>query len=40
MRLQRVNEILEKLVGDYELRAATHLISKTNGHGGKLPKLE
>lgn len=39
-RLRDLNETLEKLVDDYEHRSAIHQISKTNGHGGKLPDLE
>jgi Lon protease-like protein len=39
-RLREVNEILEKLAKDYELRAVVHQVAKKNGHGGKLPKIE
>ncbi len=39
-RLRKVNEILDKLADDYERRAELHLLAKTNGHGGKLPKIE
>jgi ATP-dependent Lon protease len=37
-RLRQVNEILEKLAKDYEYRAAIYQLTRTNGHGGSLPK--
>jgi ATP-dependent Lon protease len=40
VRLRQVNEILEKLTNEFERRAAVHQTAKTNGHCGKLPKLE
>jgi hypothetical protein len=39
-RLQQVNDILEKLTNEYERRAIVHQRAKTNGHCGKLPRLE
>jgi Lon protease-like protein len=40
IRLRQVNEILEKLTNEYERRAAVHQMARTNGHCGKLPRLE
>jgi ATP-dependent Lon protease len=38
-RLRQVNDILKKLTDEYERRAATHQVARTNGHCGKVPKL-
>ena len=38
-RLEQVNEIMERLVKEYEKKAVVHHIAKKNGHGGKLPDL-
>jgi Lon protease-like protein len=38
-RLRNINEILQKLTDEYERRAATHQIARTNGHCGRVPKL-
>ena len=38
-RLRRVHQILSELVVDYERRAVVKKISRSNGHGGKLPEL-
>jgi Lon protease-like protein len=38
-RLRRIHEMLSELVVDYERRAAMKKISRSNGHGGKLPEL-
>jgi ATP-dependent Lon protease len=38
-RLRQVNDILQKLTDEYERRAATHQVARTNGHCGKAPKL-
>jgi ATP-dependent Lon protease len=40
VRLRQVNDILEKLTNEYETRATVHQKAKTNGHCGKLPRLE
>jgi Lon protease-like protein len=39
-RLRQVNEVLEKLAADYEVRAAIHQVARKNGRGGKPPKIE
>jgi Lon protease-like protein len=38
-RLRQVHKILSELVVDYERRAVMKKISRSNGHGGKLPEL-
>ncbi|MBK6796831.1 MAG: LON peptidase substrate-binding domain-containing protein [Acidobacteria bacterium] len=38
-RLDYLNSILENLARDYENRAITNQFAKSNGHGGKLPKM-
>lgn len=39
-RLRRINEQLRELAEEYEKRAKGRQISRFNGHGGKLPKLD
>jgi Lon protease-like protein len=38
-RLHQVCDRIERLADEYEKRAVIHLISKNNGHGGKLPEI-
>jgi Lon protease-like protein len=39
-RLNRLHDLLAKVVGNYEERARLHSIAKRNGHGGKKIDLE
>ena len=39
-RLNRLRDLLAKVVGNYEERARLHSIAKRNGHGGKKIELE
>jgi ATP-dependent Lon protease len=38
-RLERINNLLSQVVGNYEDRARKHKLAKGNGHGGKHPNL-
>jgi ATP-dependent Lon protease len=39
-RMRQVNETLEKLTDEFERRAAVHQMARTNGHCGKIPKID
>jgi len=39
-RLERINNLLSQVVGNYEERARKHKLAKGNGYGGKHPHLD